>query len=96
MKKSKDVTLKDAIQDMLKVYRMDDKMAALRIQELWPEVIGKTGAKYTRGFRFKAGVLTITTDAPALRQEISMNKTLVMQNINERMGGELVTEIVLL
>lgn len=93
MRKSNDITMKDAIGKLLKSYKMEDKVVALRVQEIWPAVIGNTGARYTKGFRFKAGLLTILTDTAALRQEISMNKTLVMENLNKELGGEVITDI---
>jgi hypothetical protein len=93
MRKSNDLTMKDAIGKLLKSYKMEDKVVALRVEELWPAVIGNTGARYTKGFRFKKGLLTIITDTPALRQEIMHNKTLVMENLNRELGGEVIKDI---
>lgn len=95
MKKSKEVTLGNAIQNMLKSYKMDDKVVALKIEENWPAMMGPAVARLTRTFRFKEGILTIHLESSVLRKELSMSKSLLIQNLNEFLGGEVVKDVIL-
>jgi len=96
MKKSKDITLKDAIGQMLRSYNMDDKVVALKLEEAWPALMGNTVARLTKSFRFRNGVLTITLESAVLRQELSMSKSLLIRNLNEKLEAEVIKDVVLL
>ncbi len=85
--------MKEAIELLIRQYRMDDKVAEMKIQEIWRSMMGNFVANKTAGFQFKKGELTIRLDSSALRQELSMNKTLVMENLNTELGGKLITVI---
>lgn len=93
MKKSPEITLKDAIGKMLKTYKMDDKMVALKVEEVWPDLMGNTVARLTKGFRFYKGLLSIMLESAVLRQELSMSKSLLIKNLNEKLGGEVIEDI---
>lgn len=93
MKKSPELTMKQAIDQMLKAYKAEDKMIALKIEEIWPELMGVTVSKLTVGFRFLKGKLTILLSSSVLRQELLMNQTLLIQNLNEKLGNDYIKEI---
>lgn len=61
----------------------------------WPNVVGPFIATHTIDLSIKSGVLYVRVDSDALRNELFYSKTLLMKNLNERVGKEVVTEIVL-
>ena len=63
--------------------------------QYWPQVVGQFIASHTIDLSIKNGVLYVRVDSDALRNELSYSKSLLMKNLNERVGKEVVAEIVL-
>ena len=50
-RKSVEQGIGEVIKDLFKAYHIDDKVYAIRIGDVWEEVMGKTVARYTTGIR---------------------------------------------
>lgn len=94
MSKHNEHTLKDAINAMLKSYKLDEKMATNKLLNSWDSIMGKMIAKHTKDISIKNKTLYITLDSAALRNELVMAKTKIISLLNENAGKELVTDIV--
>ena len=94
MPRSNDHTLKELINEMLKEYRLSDKLKEKRIIESWPKIVGKMIAKHTTGVYFKDKKLYITLDNAALREELHYASTKLMKSINKQAGENFVEAII--
>jgi predicted nucleic acid-binding Zn ribbon protein len=94
MHNSSDKMLKTAIDEMLRDFRIEDKLTEVTIQTMWPDMVGKTIAKQTKGLYLRNGVLYIVLLSAALREEISYSKTKIAEKINRKLGGMIVKEVV--
>ena len=65
------------------------------VPESWPKVVGPFIASHTIDLSIKEGRLFVRVDSDALRSELSYSKSLLMKNLNEIVGKEIVKEIVL-
>ncbi len=90
MQVSDEFSMKDVLQLLLKKYGMEEKYVSVRIQEAWRKLFGNTIANQTSGFFYQKGELTVRVQSSALRYELSMNKTLLIDNINQELGGTFV------
>lgn len=69
-----------------------DEMKAINS---WNEVAGSFIASHTIDLYLKNKVLFVRVDSDVLRNELSYSKSLLIRNLNEAVGKEVVTEIVL-
>jgi predicted nucleic acid-binding Zn ribbon protein len=82
MSKHNQHTIKDAIEQLLKVYRLDDKLAESRLVAAWEDVMGKMIAKHTKEIVIRQQQLIVTLDSSALRNELALAKTKIVKMMN--------------
>jgi hypothetical protein len=94
MRKSNDQTMKEAVESMLKAFRLDGKMQQLKLIASWEKVMGPAVARRTVEIKFIGKTLFITLNSAALRQELFQERERLVKLLNEENGGEVVGEIV--
>ena len=86
MNKSNDHTLKEVLNEMLKEYRLSDKLMELKLVESWPKIVGKIIAKHTTGIYLRNKRLYVTLDNAAIREELLYAKTKLLKSLNKIAG----------
>ena len=87
--------LGDLIKEFYEQHRGSDYLDEMKAINSWPKVVGPFIATHTIDLSIKNGVLYVRVDSDALRSELSYSKSLLMKNLNEMVGKEMVKEIVL-
>jgi hypothetical protein len=72
-----------------------DRLREADIWRLWPEVVGTTVAARAMPLRIIKGTLTIVVSSGPWKQELGFLKGMMKDKLNERLGAEVVKEIVL-
>jgi hypothetical protein len=90
-----EISLQEAIQQFLKKSKLKTGIQALRIEEIWEEVMGKTIAKYTDKIQIINGTLFITTTVAPLKNELLYQKEKIIERVNEALGEKAVKEVVI-
>jgi len=85
----------EAINLLLERSKWKPKVNELRIRNDWETIVGKTIAKYTRNLYLNGGTLTVYTDVAPLKQELLMAKEQLIARINEHLGEQAISEIVI-
>jgi len=93
MSGSNDYTLKQVINEMLKEYKLSDKLKEKKIIESWPRIVGKMIANHTTGIYFKDKRLYVTVDNAALREELGYARSKLLKSINKQVGETFIEEI---
>ncbi len=94
MSRNNEYTIKDAINALLKTYKLDDKMAENKLITSWDSIMGKMIANHTKDIFIKNKQLFVTLDSSALRNELAMAKTKIIKMLNDSVGKEIVNDIV--
>lgn len=94
-KKGNEYTLKEALNEMLKVYRLDTKLSETKVVNAWEKVMGSVIQKYTKEVRVRDGVLYITLTSAAVKQELSYRRTEIAQQLNAECGVDIIREVVI-
>ena len=81
-----EISLQDAIKQFLQKSRLKNGIQALRIEDVWEEVMGKTIAKYTDKIQIINSTLFITTTVAPLKNELLYQKEKIMERVNEALG----------
>ena len=89
-----EISLQDAIQQFLQKSRLKSGIQALRIEDVWEEIMGPTIARYTDKIQIINHTLYISTSVAPLKNELLFQKEKIMERINEALNEKLVKEVV--
>ncbi|MDG1517743.1 MAG: DUF721 domain-containing protein [Flavobacteriales bacterium] len=92
-KKSNQIKLGDALDELMDTYKLNVKMNEVRIYEAWDNALGPAIAKHTVSKQLIEGRLLIRLDSAALRNELAYAKSKLIKTLNEKVGTEMVKEI---
>jgi len=95
MSKGNEYNFKDALQAMLKSYRLKSGLTETRVKQLWKQTMGKTISSYTRDIKIYRNKLFITIDSAPLREELSFGKDKIRRNLNEALGEDLIKDVII-
>lgn len=87
--------LGDLIKEFYELHRGADYLDEVKVVNSWPKVVGPFIASHTIDLYIKNGVLFVRVDSDALRSELNYSKSLLLKNLNELAGKEVVSEIIL-
>ena len=87
--------LGELIKEFYEQHRGLDYIDEVKAVNSWPKVVGPFIASHTIDLSVKNHVLFVRVDSDALRNELSYSKSLLLKNLNELVGKELLSEIVL-
>jgi predicted nucleic acid-binding Zn ribbon protein len=88
--------LGEAIREMLKQYKIQDKFDEQSLIDNWPLIVGKSAAEKTRRIFIRNHVLFAEMTSPSLKHELSLNKEAVINRINSDYPSAQIKEIVIL
>jgi predicted nucleic acid-binding Zn ribbon protein len=66
----------------------------LSIEDHWEKIMGKTIANYTDKIEIRNKTLFIYTTVAPLKNELVFQKELIIQRVNEQIGADSITEVV--
>ena len=89
-----EISLQEAMQLFLKNSKLKPYMQALKIEEVWEELMGKTVCKYTDKIEIVGTTLFIHTSVAPLKNELIYQKETIIKRVNEAMGETVVKEVV--
>jgi predicted nucleic acid-binding Zn ribbon protein len=88
-------TIKDAIERLLKTYKLKEGLTEVRLKNSWDSIVGPMIANHTKDIQIKNKVLFITLDSAALRQELVYGKDKLITLLNDSAGEKMIEDIVL-
>ncbi len=90
-----EISLQEAIKQFLQKSKLKTGIQALRIEEVWEEVMGMTIAKYTDKIQIIGSTLFITTTVAPLKNELLYQKEKIIERVNEALGEKLIKEVII-
>lgn len=94
MRKSNEQSLGAVIQEMLKQYKLDKKLSEVTVVEVWQEVVGTPIARHTTDIFVNNQKLFVKLDSAVVRNELMMEKSRLIKELNEAAGRAVITDIV--
>ena len=83
------------IRRLVESYGLKDRLAEVRLRQLWLELIGQGLDAYTRSIQLKEGKLYIRIESASLRQELSYAKEKIQRFMNEGLGENRIQEVII-
>lgn len=90
-----DYTMAEALKQFLDGSRLKGQIHAVRIEEVWEKLMGKTIARYTEKISISGDKLFITTFVAPLKQELLYQKENIIKRVNEALGEESIREVII-
>lgn len=95
MRRSKTISLKEALNDYIKEMNIGPKLSEVSIINSWDDIVGKAISSRTTKIYFKDHILYVYLNSSVVRNELLMLRDPLMEKINKRAGQDIVHEIVL-
>ncbi len=90
MRKNNDQPLKDVLKEFVEQKKFKEKLSAKKLESLWQELFGSLAGSYTEKIYYSKGILTIYLSSSTLRKELSLNKNLILTQMNSRLKDEMI------
>jgi hypothetical protein len=87
--------LSDLMPDVLSGLGLSERLREAEIWRLWPEIVGQAIATQAQPLRIIGGTLTVAVSSGPWMQELTYLKGMMKNKLNDRLGGDVVKEIVL-
>jgi predicted nucleic acid-binding Zn ribbon protein len=94
MRRSKTISLAEAIDDYIKEMNLGGKLSEVTLLNSWEEVVGKAISSRTSSIYIKDGVLFVHLKSSVVRNELFMLREALREKLNSRAGREVIREIV--
>ncbi len=94
MKRNNALPIGELIRHYLRQESLETPLNEVRLIKAWPEVVGPTINSYTGNLTIKNQVLYVHLTSSVLRQELMMGREILVRNLNQRVGAQVITNIV--
>lgn len=95
MRRSKTISLAEALKDYVKEMNLEGKLNETGLINSWEEVVGKAISSRTSKIYIKDKVLYVNLNSSVVRNELLMLRQALKEKLNEKAGSEVIRDIVL-
>ena len=95
MRRSKTISLAEAINDYIKEMNLGEKLSEAAILNSWNETVGKAIGSRTTRIYIKDGILYVHLSSSVVRNELMMLKESLRDQLNKKAGSEVIRDIIL-
>jgi hypothetical protein len=85
----------DAMKQFVQKSKLKTGVQAHQLTSVWEDIMGKTVARYTDRLQLINKSLFIYTQVAPLRHELNYQKEKIIQRVNEVLGENTITEVVI-
>jgi len=89
------MSIEDLMKVMIKENNLTKGMRQMNVREAWEKLMGNGVMSYTESVQLQNKTLVVKLKSSVLREELSYGKDKIIAMINEEMGEELITKIML-
>ncbi len=94
MGRTNDKSMKEAIEQMLQVYKIKKRFDETSLLNAWPEMMGKAVANRTTQLYIRDRKLYVRLDSSVLRNELVMIRSQILERMNDRAGSVVLDEVI--
>lgn len=92
-RKQNDQPIKSVIRQMLEEAGLSKKYDEASVVRTYHEMMGPSISNRTKEVKMKERTLIIKLESAVLKEELSMNKSKLVQLINDKLGGNFVEDV---
>ncbi|HOU01050.1 MAG: DUF721 domain-containing protein [Bacteroidales bacterium] len=95
MRRSKTISLAEALQDYISEMKLGDKLSEVGLISSWEEMVGRAISSRTKKIYIKDQILYVHLSSSVVRNELLMLRNALKDRLNEKAGKEVIKDIVL-
>ena len=88
-------SLNDALNEFISEHKLTHGMDKIDVRDAWEKLMGNGVNSYTQSVELKGTTLYVSLSSSVLRQELSYGKTKIVNMLNEALGKEVITVLIL-
>ena len=88
-------SIQDLMKDVIKDNKLTKGMQQLSVKDAWAKLMGKGVVSYTNRVELNGKTLIVNLKSSVLREELSYGKEKIIKMMNEELGEELISKIIL-
>ncbi|WP_116789040.1 DUF721 domain-containing protein [Flavobacterium psychrotrophum] len=85
----------DVLKEFIKTNNLQKGMDGINVRDAWKNLMGNGVNNYTRDIMLRNSILYVELTSAVLREELSYGKDKIIKMINEELGRDVVTQVVL-
>jgi hypothetical protein len=95
MRRSKTITLAEAVSDFIKEMNFGEKLTEAGIINSWEETVGKAISSRTTRIYIRDHILYVHLSSSVVRNELLMLREVLKEKLNQKAGSDVIKEIIL-
>jgi predicted nucleic acid-binding Zn ribbon protein len=95
MRRSKTITLAEAVNDFIKEMNLGEKLSEVSLINSWEETVGKAISSRTTKIYIRDHTLYVHLSSSVIRNELLMLREALKEKLNQKAGSEVIKDIVL-
>ncbi|WP_431242676.1 DUF721 domain-containing protein [Flavobacterium sp. P21] len=88
-------TIGAVLKQIIQTNKLQSGMDEIDVRDAWKQLMGSGVNTYTRNVVLKGSTLYVELGSAVLREELSHGKSKIVKMINEELGRDVVTDVVL-
>jgi hypothetical protein len=89
------ISIADALKEFVETNKLEYGLDVVNVQDTWKDMMGNGVNNYTTDIQLKNNTLYVQLSSSVLREELSYGKEKIIAMLNESLGKEVITKIVL-
>ena len=85
----------DVLSEIIKINKLEPGLNQVSVIDAWKNLMGNGVNNYTANVALRHGTLYVELTSAVLREELSYGKDKIIKMINEELGKEVITNVVL-
>jgi hypothetical protein len=94
MRRSKTISIAEAIKDYTREMNLDGKLNEVGVINSWEEIVGRAISSRTSRMYIKDHVLFVHLNSSVVRNELVMLRQAILEKLNGKAGTEVIKDIV--
>jgi len=88
-------SIQDLMKDVIKENKLTKGMRQISVKDAWAKLMGKGIISYTNNVELNGKTLIVNLKSSVLREELSYGKEKIIKMMNEELGEDLISKIIL-
>ena len=84
----------DVIRKFFRINGLESPLNEYRLVQAWKDVVGPVISKYTSNLYIKNQILYVHLTSSVLRQDLMMGRDILVRNLNEKVGAQVIVNII--
>ena len=89
------LSIQDLMQSFIKENNLSKGMQKIKVEETWYKMMGPGVANHTNSAKLQNKTLIIQLSSSVLREELSYGKEKIIKMMNEELGDEVISKLML-